>query len=347
MIEADYRFQPKQSEKTRANVRIETRIVQGYVELISSGHTFTEGPIVIQNTLYFSDVKTNIHNKNGYRLGGIYRIPLTKPFKTEVFIKNSGVLGGVEFVTTRRGKESFRQFKELGSNGLAYWKGNLVMCQHGGQRVVMCPLQDCTNGNVEVIAYKSDYDGKKLNSPNDISISGNMLYFSDPWFGMSTQSKPGYKLSNNVIYGVYSVDLNSRPYRAKLIWGSKSEAPNGVEAYDVNGISWIVIGTSRGKLKFLKKRGYEWFEEKNRETKVPGYCDGVTVSKFIFAACGKTVHIFDHEGNHRGKITSNSKIANTAVDNGYLYLTAEQNVFRVRLTEYIWENEEEINLELM
>ncbi len=65
------------------------------------------------------------------------------------------------------------------ANGLTYDASlNLIACEHATSSVVRFR----TDGTREVLA--SHFDGKELNSPNDLCIhSSGAVYFSDPWFG--------------------------------------------------------------------------------------------------------------------------------------------------------------------
>jgi gluconolactonase len=59
--------------------------------------------------------------------------------------------------------------------------GRLIVCEHSTSSLVrMDP--DGTNSNREVLA--SHYEGKELNSPNDVVVkSDGSIWFSDPWYG--------------------------------------------------------------------------------------------------------------------------------------------------------------------
>jgi gluconolactonase len=72
------------------------------------------------------------------------------------------------------------RFTQPGANGLTFDPdGRLVICQHGNRRV----LRVEPHGNVTVLADR--YDGKRLNSPNDLVYrSDGTLFFTDPPFGL-------------------------------------------------------------------------------------------------------------------------------------------------------------------
>jgi gluconolactonase len=83
-------------------------------------------------------------------------------------------------------------------------QGRLITCQHSGRRVVRIEF----DGRVTVIA--DSYNGKKLNSPNDVIVaSDDSIWFSDPSYGIGgnyegLQSEPEQTTRN-----VYRVEPKS------------------------------------------------------------------------------------------------------------------------------------------
>ena len=71
----------------------------------------------------------------------------------------------------------------LGPNGMIYDSENnlLMVCQHGDRRIA-----SLSNGNDQKSDFKTvvdNYDGIRLNSPNDLVMSKNgIIYFTDPPF---------------------------------------------------------------------------------------------------------------------------------------------------------------------
>jgi len=66
------------------------------------------------------------------------------------------------------------------SNGLAFdQEGNLLLAQHDG-------LVSRLSKDKKLTVVTDNYDGKRLNSPNDLAIkSDGSIYFTDPPFGVS------------------------------------------------------------------------------------------------------------------------------------------------------------------
>jgi gluconolactonase len=133
------------------------------VEKLAGGFLFTEGPIWIPKSeesdgyLLFSDPNNNL----------IYR--WSQDGQISVFLTKSGYRG-----------MDIGEYSQPGSNGLTLdAEGRLTINQHGNRRVV----RQEKNGQFTVLA--DHYDGKRLNSPNDLVYkSDGALFFTDPPFGL-------------------------------------------------------------------------------------------------------------------------------------------------------------------
>lgn len=68
------------------------------------------------------------------------------------------------------------------SNGLTFdRKGRLLACEHGTRRVTR------TQADGTVVAIAETCEGKRLNSPNDITVSSDgTIYFTDPPYGVAS-----------------------------------------------------------------------------------------------------------------------------------------------------------------
>jgi gluconolactonase len=87
------------------------------------------------------------------------------------------------------------------SNGNTFdYEGRELSCEHGGRRVVRYEY----NGTVTVIADK--FEGKRLNSPNDIVVHPDGgIWFTDPPYGISGYYE-GLKGDKEIKEAVYRVD---------------------------------------------------------------------------------------------------------------------------------------------
>lgn len=153
--------------------------VKYLVEPIADGFNFIEGPVVKDGLLLFSDIPENT----------IFQ--WTKEDGVSEFYKPSG-----------------------NSNGLALnAEGELLLAQHGKRRI--SKLTD--KGNE--ISLAESYNGKKLNSPNDMTIhSDGSIYFTDPPYGIKgDQEELGF-------YGVFKLSKSGEV----ILLDSSLIRPNGI-----------------------------------------------------------------------------------------------------------------------
>lgn len=166
---------------------------------LAEGFKFTEGPIWVKKDggyLLFSDPNNNI----------IYKYAPAGEGKLDVYRTLSGY-SGADIV----------EYGQPGSNGLTLdSSGRLTINQHGNHRVIRTE----TDGTDTVLA--DSYEGKRLNSPNDLVYrSDGTLFFTDPPFGfpkafLDPRKELGFS-------GVYSI------YKGKLQLISKDfSGPNGI-----------------------------------------------------------------------------------------------------------------------
>ena len=129
------------------------------LERIAGGFEFTEGPVwTSDDALLFSSPNTN----------AIYR--WQEPGAVTVYRTKSGYTG-----------LDVGRYHQPGSNGLTFDPdGLLTICQHGNRRVIRVN----PHGDTTVLA--DTYEGKQLNSPNDLVYrSDGTLFFTDPPFGLA------------------------------------------------------------------------------------------------------------------------------------------------------------------
>lgn len=166
---------------------------------LAEGFKFTEGPIWVNKDggyLLFSDPNSNT----------IYKYAPAGEGKLDVYRTPSGYSGA-----------DIAEYGQPGSNGLTLdSSGRLVVNQHGNRRVVRVE----SNGSETVLA--ESYDGKRLNSPNDLVYrSDGTLFFTDPPFGFPKAFIDSRK--ELPFSGVYSI------YKGKLQLISKDfSGPNGI-----------------------------------------------------------------------------------------------------------------------
>jgi gluconolactonase len=285
------------------------------IEILADGFQFTEGPLWLEKkeVLLFSDVPGNT----------IYK--WTEKSGKELYVTPAGYTD-----TVKRG--GF-----MGPNGLLLsTDGKLLMCQHGDRRIA---LMDASLDAPEstFITVAGAYEGKRLNSPNDLCLSANGdLYFTDPAYGFERGARDPKK--EIAFQGVYKMD---KAGHLTLLVDS-IEAPNGIAIFP-DGKTLLVANSDN-----RKKRWYAYdilsngnlangrvFYDVSLE-KEPGGCDGLKIDNNgnVFATGPGGIWIFSKEGKLIGKIKVNGSIvANCALtpDGKTLYLTATKYLLRLKM----------------
>jgi gluconolactonase len=128
---------------------------------LAEGFQFTEGPVWLRErgVLLFSDPNANRIYEYDPKHGG----------SLAVFREQSGYDGA-----------DVAEYLQPGSNGLTLDpKGRLTIDEHGRHRVVQL------NGDGRDTVLADSYQGRRLNSPNDLVYrSDGTLFFTDPPFGL-------------------------------------------------------------------------------------------------------------------------------------------------------------------
>ena len=284
------------------------------VEIIGEGFQFTEGPFWVakEKMLLLSDVPGNT----------VYK--WTEEKGKEIYLQPGGYTD-----TAKRG--GF-----LGPNGLIVKDGKLLICQHGDRRIAMmdAPLSAPKSNFITVAG---EYNGKKLNSPNDLFLAKNGdIYFTDPSYGfVGGMRDPKKEISYQ---GVYKVD---KAGLVTLLIDS-IEQPNGIGIMP-DGKTLIVSNSD-----IRKKRWHAYdiapngslanarvFYDVSNE-KEPGVCDGFKINKEgnVFAAGPGGIWIFTKTGMLIGKIKLNGVTASNCAltpDGKTIFITANTYLLRVKM----------------
>ncbi len=283
------------------------------IESIASRHKWVEGPVWNRREGYllFSDIPTN----------SVYKWQEGKG--VSLFLKPSGYTGKAVF-----------EGPEPGSNGLTYDpQGNLVLAEHGNRRVSRLER----DGSKTTLVDR--YEGKRINSPNDVVFKSNGdLYITDPPFGLTQSFDDPRK--ETPFQGVYKYSRDG-----KLALLTKDiKAPNGIafspdekrlyiSNADTSHAVWMVYDVKadgaieNGRILF---NATAWTKNK------PGVPDGIKVDREgnIFGAGPGGIHVISPDGKHLGSIETGAPTGNLAwgEDGSSLFITSNHNVYRLKLT---------------
>ena len=291
------------------------------LEKIATGFTWTEGPVWSGGSLYFADIPANtIHSWTPGR--GV-----------ATFLHPSGYKGPHHFNGI-----------EPGSNGMTLdARGRLTVAGHA-QRDVYRVESFAPHAEVTILA--DSYQGKRLNSPNDVVYkSDGALYFTDPPYGLESQKDvdPAKQLKINGVYRIpHALDHKpgAAPAAIELLI-SDLPRPNGI-AFSPDE-KYLYVDNSEPKK--IWKRYRVLPDGKLADPKLlydatsdprPGNPDGMKVDSKgnIYSAAPGGVLILSPEGKPLGTILIPEKVANVAwagPDRKTLYITASTSVYCVHL----------------
>ncbi|HYI95272.1 MAG TPA: SMP-30/gluconolactonase/LRE family protein [Bryobacteraceae bacterium] len=256
------------------------------IEAVSTKHKFLEGPV------------WSAHD--GYLL--FSDVPSNKILKIDT--------KGITLFREQSGGASGNAFDD---------KGRLYTCETRARRVVRTDKKD----KIEVLA--DQFDGKKLNGPNDIVVTKNeQVFFTDPAFGSAVEVRelPFYGVFHISAKGVVSaaVKLQTRPNGLALspdgatLYVSNSDERN-VRAYDVNK-----DGALSNERMFVPK--------------TEGVPSGLEVDEKgnVYVAASE-IGVFTPEGQKTAVIHVADKPSNMVFGDGdlhSLYVTARSTLYRVK-----------------
>ncbi len=214
-------------------------------------------------------------------------------------------------------------------------QGRLITCEHGGRRVVRTEH----DGSVTVIAER--YQGKRLNSPNDVVVhSDNSIWFTDPPYGILSDyegHKGDSEVGGNYVYRVDGVTGDIRVVVDDFV------RPNGL-AFSLDERRLYIVDSAGGRDPELPKH-IRAFDVADNGTLRNGrvFCD-CTAGRFdgmrfddagrLWAAADDGVHCLAPDGALIGKVLI-PEICSNVVFGGpkrnYLFITATTSLYAVLL----------------
>lgn len=270
-------------------------------EKIAGNCIFTEGPVWSQSdrSLIFSDIQGDT----------LYRWSETAG--QQVFRRPSGQANGNTYDSA----------------------GRLVSCEHQNRRV----SRTLADGRVETLV--SDYQGKRLNSPNDVVGAPNGdLYFTDPPYGLRQPDGTfaPQEISFNGVYRVAAADG-----RVTVV-AEDFERPNGLVISN-DARQMYIDDTQRHHVRIFDLRADgglsngRIFAEVTRGETV-GRPDGMKLDTqgnlYVTANTSDGVWVYAPDGTLLGCIGVPEPPANLAwggSGNRTLFVTAQSSVYRVQM----------------
>lgn len=267
--------------------------------LLASDFGFMEGLLWHKGGyLLFSDL---VRNK-------IYKY--VKQQGTEVFLDQSGL----------DGLPTPLHSNHVGSNGIAYdQQGHLIVCQHGNHALARLNK----DGTVEKLV--DSFEGKRLNSPNDLAVGPDgSIYFTDPPYGLAQQIL--HPDIAQPVSGIY------RWFENKLeLLSEEFMYPNGI-CFSPD-CKYIYVGSAAADEKIIRRYELVDGKLKNGEVFIQENADGIKTDKRgnVFLATQAGVRIFSPEGVKLGMIKIPAAVNNICIEGNTLYIGTPHRLYRFAL----------------
>jgi gluconolactonase len=229
----------------------------------------------------------------------------------------------------------FRQPSGNSNGNTVDREGRLVSCEHGNRRVSRTEH----DGSVTTIADR--FDGKRLNSPNDVVVkSDGSIWFTDPAYGIDSDYEGNKAESEIGACHVYRVD----PATGKCaIAADDFVRPNGLAFSPDEKLLYIVDSGAthaadgpRHIRVFEVGDGGKLGKGKVFATCNAGIFDGLRLDTDgrIWTSAADGVHCIQPDGTLIGKIKVPERVANLefgGAKRNHLYITATTSLYALKV----------------
>ena len=234
-------------------------------------------------------------------------------------------------LTPDAGITTFRQPSNHANGHTRDREGRLVSCEHGLRRVTRTEH----DGRITVLA--DGYDGKRLNSPNDVVVdSHGAIWFTDPHYGIMSDYE-GFRAEQELPCHVYRIDPDGT-MRSVL---TDFNCPNGL-AFSPDETRLYVADT--GRMNERDDQHIRVFDvEDGRLTGgrvfhvvEPGAADGIRCDTEgnLWSSAGDGVHCLSPDGELLGRILVPETVSNLCFGGRAkhrLYITATTSLYAITL----------------
>lgn len=220
--------------------------------------------------------------------------------------------------------------------------GSLLHCSHGLRALVRTRFDaGLTNPRDETVV--SHYQGRRLNSPNDVVVkSDGTIWFSDPPYGIHSDREGHQADSELGACYVFRFDPLTGELRSVSDF---VEEPNGL-AFSPDESVLYVSDTSAALrsdggghhhiVAFDVLNGQALGNPRVFAVIRPGLADGfrVDVNGFVYTSSEDSVQVYHPDGSRIGRIAVPEKIGNLTfggVARNELYIAASTSLYRIRL----------------
>ena len=202
-------------------------------------------------------------------------------------------------------------------------QGRLVSCEHGNRRVTRTEH----DGTITVLA--DAYDGKRLNSPNDVVVrSDGTVFFTDPAYGIESDYEGHKGEQEQAGCFVFKIEAGKT-----TVVADDFDRPNGL-AFSLDERELYVSDT--GAPRHMRVLDLERGTSREFAKSTVGGFDGFRLDDAgrIWTSAGDGVHCYDPDGTLIGKVLVPETVANVAwgwPKRNRLYITATTSLYAILL----------------
>lgn len=235
--------------------------------------------------------------------------------------------------TPAGGVSVYRQPSNFSNGHTRDRQGRLVSCEHLTRRVTRTEW----DGSVTVLA--DAFEGKKLNSPNDVVVaSDGAVWFTDPTYGILTEYEGDQAEPEQEAHGVYRLDPESGVLERKI---ADFTQPNGLAFSPDERVLYVAeSGASHDPSVPRHIRGFrrsaggkieESFVFAEIDAGIP---DGMRVDTEgrVWSSAADGVHCFAPDGTLIGKILVPETVANLCfggIKRNRLFIAATRSIYAI------------------
>jgi gluconolactonase len=234
------------------------------------------------------------------------------------------------------GMSTYRQPSNFTNGHTRDLQGRLVSCEHGGRRVSR------TEADGTVVVLVDNYQGKKLNSPNDVVVkSDGTIWFTDPPYGIMNPAEGYHGISEVGGNFVYRFDPESGDL---TVVADDLKMPNGLAFSPDERILYIAdSAASNDPFGNHDMRAYDVVGgSRLTNSRIfavinPGVPDGFRLDQngYLYISSYDSIQVYSPAGELLGKIMVPEKIANCTFGGAKkdrLFIAATTSIYAMYLS---------------
>jgi gluconolactonase len=230
------------------------------------------------------------------------------------------------------GVTTFRKPSQNANGNTLDREGRLLTCEHTGRRV---SIQE-EDGTVKTVV--DSFEGKKLNSPNDIVVkSDGTIWFTDPEYGLQNDPNAKGKKLGKEQDGNYVFRHDPKTGKTTIVVAKDFVQPNGL-AFSPDEKKLYIADTGGPRhIRVYDVKADGTLSGGDVFCKIDkGGADGIRVDRDgrLWSSAGDGVHIFDAKGALIGKILVPETPANLCfggADGKTLFITARTSLYTIKV----------------